>query len=70
MVTKAEAQSRHRQERALATGPDADARRRDATLHHRYRVRVARLISSARTDTLDGLPPVDGTADVQTPTTM
>ena len=45
MVSKAEAQRRYRQRRALATGPDADVRLlRDAALHcerqKRYRTRT------------------------------
>ena len=65
---KAEAQRRYRQERAVAAGPDADARRRrDAALRcERQKKYRARLVSSARTHTLDELPPA--MTDAQTST--
>ena len=69
-VTKAEAQRRYRQERALATGLDADARRRrDAALRRERQNRyLARLVLSTRTHTLDELPPDDTTVDPRTST--
>ena len=65
--TEADAHRRYRRHRALATGPDADARRRrDAALHRERQKRHRQLMSSARADTLDGLAPTDGTVDAQT----
>ncbi|KAH9991011.1 hypothetical protein BJV77DRAFT_1159730 [Russula vinacea] len=58
----------HRRQRALASGPAADARRlRDAVLHREQQRRYrAWIVASARTHALDKLTPADTTANSRT----
>ena len=69
MVSKAEAQRCHREERAVSAGPDANTRRRREAALRREREKKdqARLVSFARTHTLNEPPPATAT-DAETST--
>ena len=67
MPTNADAQRCYRHRRALATGPDADVRRRrDTALHcERQKRHRAQLVSSTRTYPLDALATANAAPDVR-----
>ena len=68
MLTNTDTQKHYRRQRALASGPAADARRlRDAVLHREQQRRYrAWIVASARTHALDKLTPADTTANSRT----